>query len=144
MTVLIEQKSAYFARRGIPDLFKAAGLTADFLPGDLASNQRDDGLVHVSELKVGSQVVAVNFGLTFGHRYYYVLSSYTEGELARLGPGAVHSHELMRYAIQKKFTMFDFTIGDERYKLDWCDHARPLYDHISVLSWRGAVVAARP
>ena len=29
----------------------------------------------------------------------------------------------MRYAIQKKFTMFDFTIGDERYKLDWCDHA---------------------
>jgi len=140
LTVLIEQKSAYFARRGIPNLFERPGYV-EFLR-DLASNQRDDGLVHVSELKVGSQVVAVNFGLTFGHRYYYVLSSYTDGELSRLGPGAVHLHELMRYAIQKKFTMFDFTVGDERYKLDWCDHAQPLYDHISVASWRGAVVAA--
>lgn len=71
-----------------------------------------------------------------------MLSSYTDGELARLGPGAVHLHELMRHAIEKQFTMFDFTVGDERYKLDWCDGARPLYDHVSVATWRGALIAA--
>jgi CelD/BcsL family acetyltransferase involved in cellulose biosynthesis len=38
--------------------------------------------------------------------------------------------------------MFDFTIGDERYKLDWCDGPQPLHDHVATTTWRGAVVAA--
>ena len=38
--------------------------------------------------------------------------------------------------------MFDFTVGDERYKLDWCEGGRPLYDHVSTATWRGALVAA--
>jgi CelD/BcsL family acetyltransferase involved in cellulose biosynthesis len=36
---------------------------------------------------------------------------------------------------------FDFTIGDERYKRDWCDDVQVLHDHVEVMSWRGAVVA---
>ena len=140
LSVLVAQKSAFFAQRGIPNIFTRPGYV-DFYR-DFASNPQCAGLVHVSELKVGPQIVAANFALTFGGRYYYVLSSYTDGELARLGPGAVHLHELMRYAIEHHFTMFDFTVGDERYKLDWCDGARPLYDHMSVATWRGALIAA--
>ena len=37
--------------------------------------------------------------------------------------------------------MFDFTIGDERYKRDWCDGELKLYDHIALVTARGAVVA---
>jgi CelD/BcsL family acetyltransferase involved in cellulose biosynthesis len=140
LDVLIEQKSAFFARRGIPNLFARPGYV-DFYR-EFASEGQAEGLVHVSQLQVGAQVVAANFGLTLGGRYYYVLSSYTDGEMARLGPGATHLHELMRYAIDKQFTMFDFTIGDERYKLDWCDGAQPLHDHVSVSTWRGALVVA--
>ena len=140
LDVLIEQKSAFFARRGIANIFSRPGYV-DFFR-DFAVKGQAEGLAHVSELQVGAQVVAANFGLTLGGRYYYVLSSYTDSELARLGPGAVHLHELMRYAIDKQFTMFDFTIGDERYKLDWCDGAQPLYDHVAVSTWRGALVAA--
>jgi CelD/BcsL family acetyltransferase involved in cellulose biosynthesis len=140
LAVLVEQKSAFFAQRGIANLFARPGYLEFFR--DLASSPQSAGLVHVSELKVGPQIVAANFGLTFGGRYYYVLSSYTDGELARLGPGAIHLHELMRYAIEHRCTMFDFTVGDERYKLDWCDGGRPLYDHVSVATWRGALIAA--
>ena len=140
LAVLVEQKSAYFAQRGIANLFARPGYL-DFFQ-ELASNPQSADLVHVSELKVGAQIVAANFGLTFGGRYYYVLSSYTDGQLARLGPGAIHLHELMRYAIEHRFTMFDFTVGDERYKLDWCEGGRPLYDHVSTATWRGALVAA--
>jgi CelD/BcsL family acetyltransferase involved in cellulose biosynthesis len=32
---------------------------------------------------------------------------------------------------------FDFTIGDEPYKRDWCDIEQKLYDHVAVASWRG-------
>ncbi len=140
LDVMIEQKSAFFARRGIANLFARPGYLEFYR--EFAAKGQAEGLAHVSALKVGAQTVAANFGLTFGGRYYYVLSSYTDGEMARLGPGATHLHELMRYAIEKKFTMFDFTIGDERYKLDWCESAQPLYDHISISTWRGALVAA--
>jgi len=140
LSVLVEQKSAFFAQRGIANLFARPGYLEFFR--ELASSPRTAGLVHVSELRVGSQIVAANLGLTFGGRYYYVLSSYTDGELARLGPGAVHLHELMRYAIEKQLTIFDFTIGDEPYKLAWCEGARPLCDHVAVATWRGGLIAA--
>lgn len=140
LDVLIEQKSTAFARRGIHNFFARPGYL-DFFR-DFASSPRARSLAHISELKVGQQVAAANFALTFGGRYYYVLSSYADGELSRLGPGAIHLHELIRYAIANGFTVFDFTIGDEQYKLDWCDKAQPLYDHVAAVNWRGALVAA--
>jgi CelD/BcsL family acetyltransferase involved in cellulose biosynthesis len=140
LNVLIEQKSAFFARRGIPNLFARPGCVEFFR--DFALSRWAEGFAHISRLQVGSQVVAANFGLTRGGRYYYVLSSYIDGDLSRFGPGAVHLHELIRYAIDRKFTMFDFTVGDERYKLDWCDGVEPLHDHVWVTTWRGAVAVA--
>jgi CelD/BcsL family acetyltransferase involved in cellulose biosynthesis len=98
--------------------------------------------VHVSQLEVGSQIAAANIGLTFRGTYYHLQASYTDGDIARFGPGAAHLHDLLRYAIEHGFKTYDFTIGDERYKLDWCDGAHKLYDHISVATWRGALVVA--
>jgi CelD/BcsL family acetyltransferase involved in cellulose biosynthesis len=48
----------------------------------------------------------------------------------------------LRYAIDRGFDFFDFTIGDERYKRDWCDSVQNLYDHMAVATGRGACVFA--
>jgi CelD/BcsL family acetyltransferase involved in cellulose biosynthesis len=32
---------------------------------------------------------------------------------------------------------FDFTIGDERYKSEWCDERLRLYDYSAAATWRG-------
>jgi CelD/BcsL family acetyltransferase involved in cellulose biosynthesis len=140
LDVLIAQKSAFFAKRGIPNLFERPGYVEFY--GEVAAKGQAAGLAHVSELKVGDHIAAVNFALTLGERYYYVLSSYTDDEMARLGPGVTHLHEIMRHAIEKRYTVFDFTVGDEPYKRDWCDGVQPLYDHVSAASPRGALVAA--
>jgi CelD/BcsL family acetyltransferase involved in cellulose biosynthesis len=137
LDVLVAQKSATFAARGIPNFFAKPGYLAFYRA--LASSARTGNLVHVSELRVGSEVAAVSFCLMFGGRYYYLLSSYTEKDMARFGPGAVHLHELMRYAIDKGVNVFDFTIGDETYKRDWCEETTSLYDHIAFANWRGAL-----
>jgi CelD/BcsL family acetyltransferase involved in cellulose biosynthesis len=34
--------------------------------------------------------------------------------------------------------VFDFTIGDEPYKRDWCDERQTLYDHLSARTLKGA------
>ncbi len=138
LDVLIEQKTASFARHGIRNLFARPGYL-DFYRAIAGDPQARD-LVHISALKVGGQTAAANLGLIFGGRYYHVLASYISGDLSRWGPGAAHLNDLLRYAIARGLAAFDFTIGDERYKRDWCDEVQPLYDHVSIASLRGAVV----
>jgi CelD/BcsL family acetyltransferase involved in cellulose biosynthesis len=105
---------------------------------DLATNPQTRQLVHVARLQVGADAVAANFGVVFGGCYYHVLASYCEdSRAAHFGPGALHLRELLKYAIERGLQRFDFTIGDERYKLEWCDSSLKLYDHAAAATWRG-------
>jgi CelD/BcsL family acetyltransferase involved in cellulose biosynthesis len=132
LDTLIQQKSRAFARMGVPDLFARRGHVAFF--HEIAAS-RD--FVHISRLDVGATRAAVNLGLTFRDCYYHILASYDDGEVSRFGPGAAHLRELLHYAIDRGLSRFDFTIGDEPYKRDWCDAEQKLYDHISAATWRG-------
>jgi CelD/BcsL family acetyltransferase involved in cellulose biosynthesis len=139
LAVLVEQKTASFARHGINNLFARPGYLEFYR--DIAGNPATRDFVHVSRLDVGKEIAATNLGLVFAGSYYHVLASYTSGPLAHWGPGAAHLNDLLAYAIQRGLAMFDFTIGDERYKRDWCDDVQMLHDHVAVTSWRGALVA---
>lgn len=132
---LFTQKSQAFAYMGVADIFARPGHQDFFriLATDPASRQ----LVHVSRLDVGGTYAAVNLGLVFRGTYYHVLASYDGGDVSRFGPGAAHLHELMGYAIGRQCTVFDFTIGDEPYKRDWCDTELMLFDHLAAATPRG-------
>jgi CelD/BcsL family acetyltransferase involved in cellulose biosynthesis len=140
LDILMQQKARAFARMGVANLFARPGYAQFYraLAGDPATRP----LVHVSRLDVGPTPAAVNLGLTFRDRYYHLLASYDDGDLSRYGPGAAHLHDLLRYAIGRDLRVFDFTIGDERYKRDWCDSELTLYDFISAATWRGTLVVA--
>src|SRR6185437_5049958 len=107
----------------------------------LATGEATRTFVHVSRLDVGETAAAVNLGLIHRGRYYHLLASYGDGEASRFSPGAAHLHELMRYAIERGCRTFDFTIGDEPYKRDWCDTELALYDYFSAATLRGSIVA---
>jgi CelD/BcsL family acetyltransferase involved in cellulose biosynthesis len=139
LDTLMAQKARSFARMGVGNLFVKPGY-ADFYRA-LATDPATRQFVHVSRLDVGAAAAAVNLALTHRDCYYHLLASYDDGELSRFGPGAAHLHELLRQAIERGFRVFDFTIGDERYKRDWCDTELKLYDYIAAATWRGALVA---
>jgi CelD/BcsL family acetyltransferase involved in cellulose biosynthesis len=107
----------------------------------LATDPATRPLCHVSRLDVGETLAAANYGLLFRGRYYHVLASYDDGPVSRFGPGAAHLHDLMRYAIEHGCTEFDFTIGDEPYKHDWCDTEIKLYDYRVAATLRGGLAA---
>jgi CelD/BcsL family acetyltransferase involved in cellulose biosynthesis len=140
LDTLMAQKARSFAHMGVANLFARPG-HADFYR-TLATDPATRPLVHVSRLDVGTTAAAVNLALTYRGCYYHLLASYDDGELSRFGPGAAHLHDLLHYAIDHGFKVFDFTIGDERYKRDWCDTELKLYDYIAPATWRGALVAA--
>jgi len=47
----------------------------------------------------------------------------------------------LRYAIARGLTRFDFTIGDEPYKRDWCETEQPLFDYAAATTLRGLPAA---
>jgi len=138
LDMLIVQKSKSFARIGVPNMFARPGYPEFFR--DLALSSRS--LVHLSRLDVGETFAAINLGLTFGDCYYHILASYDDGEVSRFGPGAAHLRELLQYAIRRGCKRFDFTIGDEPYKRDWCETEQQLFDHSSAVTLRGVPAAA--
>lgn len=140
MAELAAQKSKALARMGAPDMFARPGWR-DFY-ADIAANPCTRRFVHVSRLEVGGAWVAINLGLMFRDTYYHVLASYEDGEVARFGPGAAHLRQLMQFAIEQGLKHFDFTIGDERYKLEWSDRTLPLFDHVAAATARGWPAAA--
>ena len=50
-------------------------------------------------------------------------------------------HDLLRTAIERGCATFDFTIGDERYKQEWCDTKIVLFDHVAPVTVRGIPAA---
>jgi len=140
LDALVRQKSKSFARMGVPNIFERPGYAAFFQ--ELATAPRMRSLVHLSRLDVGPIWAAVNLGLTFRDCYYHILASYDDGEVSRFGPGAAHLRELLRYAIARGCKRFDFTIGDEPYKRDWCETEQRLHDYSAATTWRGWPSAA--
>lgn len=132
LEVLMTQKSKSFARMGVPNMFARPGHTNFYRA--LAAKR---GLAHLSRLDVGDTWAAVNLGLMFRDCYYHVLASYDDGEVSRFGPGAAHLRELLRYATERGMKRFDFTIGDEPYKRDWCETEQQLFDYSAAETLRG-------
>ena len=139
LDTLMAQKARSFAHMGVANLFAKPGY-AEFYRA-IASDPALRPLVHISRLDVGAIPAAVNLGLTYRDCYYHLLASYDDGDVSRFGPGAAHLHDLMHQAIDRGLRVFDFTIGDERYKRDWCDTELKLYDYIAAATWRGMLIA---
>ncbi len=135
LETLMDQKSRSLARKGIADIFAPPGHREFYL--DLVSNPKTRHLVHVSRVEIGTDCAAANFGIIFGDCYYHVLASFVDTEVAHYGPGALHLRELMAYAIKCGLKRFDFTVGDEPYKLEWSDTDLKLCDYAATVTWRG-------
>jgi len=135
LEILMQQKGRALARKGIADIFARPGHREFYL--DVACNPKSRHLVHVSRVEIGAVCAAANLGIVFGDCYYHVLASFVDSDVAHYGPGALHLRELMAYAIKLGLTRFDFTIGDEPYKLEWSDTDLKLYDYAEAATWHG-------
>ena len=139
VNTLIAQKSVAFARMGIANIFDKPGMR-DFYVA-LATDAAANGLIEVSRLEVGGAIAATNWGISFKGRFHYVLTSYDEqAEFANRGPGMVQLMELMKHASETGHTEFDFTVGDEGYKADWCEIETLLFDFVEAGSVLGLMI----
>lgn len=83
------------------------------------------GWLRMDFLEIGDRAVASTFGFECGDKFYLYNSAY-EPELARLSPGLILVSELVKEYVQRKFSIFDFLRGPERYKYQLGAQAVPL------------------
>lgn len=126
LDTILAQKAHWFAARGIADPFISGG-ASEFLHALIDDPVASQDL-HISALTLDGEVVAGNFGYLSNAELHAVIGSVTDGEAARHSPGNVLLHELFRWCISHGLTKFDFTIGDEPYKKEWCDTELELRD----------------
>jgi CelD/BcsL family acetyltransferase involved in cellulose biosynthesis len=95
------------------------------------------GIVHLSALTLGDQVVAAHWGMVCGMRLYSLMPSF-EAEWSRFSPGRLLLEHLFEWSYARGIACFDFGIGDEAYKFEFRDGVLPLYRAVIPVTMAGS------
>ena len=87
------------------------------------------GIVHVSALLLADKIIATHWSMIAGKHFYCLMPTYEGGEWKKYSAGRLLLENLMEWACDHGFRIFDFTGGDEPYKKDWCNHEIKLYEY---------------
>jgi len=137
IATLIEQKRARLKDLGAADMFAAPEVRAFYR----SMAEQHPEMCQLSTLEADGTILAANWGLVWGDRYYYVLSTTTHDENRAHSPGQLHLNNLIAWSIARGLETFDFTKGDEPYKDDWCDVTTGLFDVYLGLTIKGRALA---
>lgn len=136
--VMIDQKSQRYRATGAWDLFADERYRRFYLR--MAREGVSSGLVHVSALLCEEHVTAVEWSLVSGGRCYGLMPSYDQS-WARFAPGRVIRDHVFEWCETQGIDVYDFTVGDEPYKLHFCDQQMQTFEHVEARTPRGHLYA---
>jgi CelD/BcsL family acetyltransferase involved in cellulose biosynthesis len=137
LPAMIRQKSRSYNEMGVPDLFADHGHVG--FVSDLTNKLAKQGKVILCALLIGDRISATTWGLVHKNRYYYLLPTYEQDELTRFSPGNLALRHLFGWCLENGIETFDFTAGDEQYKLSWSDQTLVLQDYFVGVTLRGHI-----
>ncbi len=100
------------------------------------------GPVHLSALLLDDRILAAHWGYVADDRFYHLMPAHDSGEWRAYAPGRLLNEWLLQWALENGLKLFDFGIGDEPYKFDYCDVHVPLRDAVLPVNVRGRLAAA--
>ncbi len=134
---MIEQKIRRYRETSVQNMFNETAYKQFY--SNAACRLVDSGLINVSALMVNDKIVATHWGMIHGERFYYLMPTYASGEWRRYSVGRLLLEHLIEWCIENKLKIFDFTVGSDPYKLDWCDKSMTLYEYIQINTFKGYV-----
>jgi len=99
----------------------------------------DEVKIHCAALCVGDIVVATHVGFVNKSTFYYLMPAHEGGDWEKHSPGRLLLEHLLEWSIQSKLKVFDFTVGGEYYKKDWCDTETLLYEILKATTFKGKI-----
>jgi len=136
---MVGQKSERYREMEAPNILADEEVRGFFTrPSD---GLRNSGILHISALQLDENVITTHWGMKHGDRYYYYMPSYADGPWMKYSPGRLQLFELFEWCFQNGVKVFDFTIGDEPYKKDWCNREMSLYHYVEPVTSKGRIAA---
>lgn len=94
---------------------------------DLAFTFFERGWAELSTLKVNGRIISVVFGLKMNKVFYYCTPAF-DPSFSKYSLGKLHIYFLLKNCFEQGYDKFDFTIGDEPYKLKWANDSMENYE----------------
>lgn len=141
LATIFDQKSEWFAQRGIADIFADQDIRR-FYRALVSAPRAEGNAVRVYELRVGSEIAAACVDLLYGGCYYGLIASTTSGDLSRYGPGNILFHRLVETLAHEGVERFDCGAGENEQKLRWCTERRERRHAIVPVTEKGRLYAA--
>lgn len=136
VATILEWKSAQLVDSGGRNPF------ADPAIGAFLGQAASDGIIEVFALNLDDEAIAGGFGLARNETFILYQMAQKPGAHARQSPGLLLLTEMMRQASEDGRHVFDCSVGDEPYKLDWSTGRLELLNRIDGFSGAGHLKAA--
>lgn len=133
---LISQKEARYNSSGARNIFNSKHIR-DFYTRIFTL--LDGGFnIHLSTLLLDDEILATHLGIHDRDNFYYLMPTFNaDDKWRKFSLGRIHLERLVRWTIDNGITKFDFTIGGESYKSNWCNKEMAIYQHFKLRSPRG-------
>jgi CelD/BcsL family acetyltransferase involved in cellulose biosynthesis len=138
---LARQKSEWTARRAKSDGISFEDRDSAATLRHVAHSAGESGILHLSRLRCGSNVLAVHLGFVHNGTFYYYMPSYDLAWSA-FSPGKILMTQLIGWAVEKRLRYFDFMSGDDAYKAEFASERLTLTDFTFAGSLPGYVMEA--
>jgi CelD/BcsL family acetyltransferase involved in cellulose biosynthesis len=134
LPILIHQKRLQFKSTSVYDSLNRLFVQNFYF--NLPDNEKLKDLYHFSVLKLNNRVIACHWGIVYKKTFYYLLPSY-DIAYAKYSPGKILIFNLIKWSIEQKNEIFDFTIGSEDYKKEWVNKTVKLYQYFKSRTLKG-------
>lgn len=139
LDAMMQQKARSYQEMGVANLFSDQSVL-DFF-NTLSNDACPTGFVHLSALLLNDRIIASHWGVVYKHRFYHLYPTYEQSELTKYAPGGLLMWHLFDWCMTNNVEIYDFTIGDEPYKDQWCDQELALYDYYQGITLKGICYA---
>ena len=130
---LISFKRIRYKNTNVYDIFNIPGYF-DFFQDMFKS--KNFKFTHCSTLNIGNEPISFHLGFVYQNKYYYYFPSFNQEKWGKYSPSRLHMLNLIEEAISNKINVFDFTIGNEKYKKYFANMSSETYNYelgVSVL-----------
>ena len=133
---MILQKRKRYKKTNVPDPFINEDVHNFYI--NIVDIKSNNLIPHYSILKLGDKIIATHWGVIHKSRFYYLMPTYS-ADFMVYSPGKILLYFLIEESISQKLKVFDFTIGGESYKNEWCNDSLQIFYYLKSMSFKGVL-----
>lgn len=134
---MILQKRKRYKKTNVPDPFVNKDVQDFYI--NIIDIKSKNLIPHYSILKLDDKIIATHWGVIHKNIFYYLMPTYSSDFMV-YSPGKILLYFLIEESINQELNIFDFTIGGESYKNEWCDDSLQIFYYHQSNSHKGLLL----